>query len=162
MKKLFVLVLVLGWVSGVQAALTLVGAPTDLNVGEKATIMVHSDTAEAYAGWLQIETRSVVDYDGAPQFTPAGDPAGDSTITFDDRWPDWYQFSVGSLDMDKPITAGDHILVNVIGVSEGPTKLFLYEANGQTEIAHVNLTVVPEPATIALLGLGALLLRRRR
>lgn len=162
MKKLLVLVLVLGWVSGAQAALTLVGAPADLNVGEKAAITVNSSAGGAYAGWLQIETPAVADYDGAPQFTAAGNPAGDSTMTFDDRWPGWYKFTVASLDLAKPIVAGDHIQVNVIGVSEGKTKLFLFAEDGVTELSRVTLNVVPEPATIGLLGLGALLLRRRK
>jgi hypothetical protein len=162
MKKLFVLVLVLGWVSGAQAALTLVGAPADLNVGEKATITVHSSTAGAYAGWLQIETPATADYDGAPQFTAVGDPAGSSTMEVQPLYPGWYKFMVASTDLSKPIAAGDHILVNVIGVSEGGTKLFLFAEDGTTELSHVNLNVVPEPATIGLLGLGALLLRRRK
>jgi hypothetical protein len=162
MKKLLVLVLVLGWVSGAQAALTLVGAPADLNIGEKATVTVHSSTADAYSGWLQIETPAVADYDGAPQFTPAGDPSGSSTMTVYSKYPGWYKFMVASMDLNKPLTAGDHILVNVTGISEGRTKLFLFADDGTTELGRVTLTVVPEPATVALLGLGALLLRRRK
>jgi hypothetical protein len=161
MKKLFVLVLVLGWVSGAQAALTLVGAPADLVVGETATITVHSSTAGAYSGWLQIETPAVADYNGDPQFTAAGDPAGSSSMKVQPLYPGWYQFTVASMDLDKPIEAGDHIQVNVIGVSEGQTRLAVFADDGVTELSHATLNVVPEPATIALLGLGALLLRRR-
>lgn len=162
MKKLLVVVLVLGSVSGAQAALTLVGAPADLDVGEKATITVHSSTAGSYAGWLQIETPAVADYDGAPLFTAAGNPAGNSTMKVQPLYPGWYEFLVASTDPGKPIAAGDHIQVNVVGVSEGQTTLLLFAEDGVTELNRVTLNVVPEPATIGLLGLGALLLRRRR
>jgi hypothetical protein len=162
MKKLFVLVLVLGLASGARAALTLVGAPADLNVGEKATITVNSSTGGSYAGWLQIEAPAVADYDGAPQFTPAGDPMGKSKMLDQPDYPGWYQFLVASLDPDNPIAPGDHIQVNVIGVSEGRTRLALFADDGFTELDHVTLNVIPEPATIGLLGLGAVLLRRRK
>jgi hypothetical protein len=163
MKKLLVFLLVLGLASGADAALTLVGAPSEpITVGQTATITVHSSTTGGYAGWLEIEDPAVVDFSGAPQFTPAGDTAGSSTMTDWSAFGAWYEFTVASTDPTKPILAGDHILVNVIGVGEGLTKLNLYASDGVKLLESVSVSVVPEPATIVLLGLGGLLLRRRK
>jgi len=163
MKKLFVLTLVLGWAGGAQAALTLVNVPAEpIDIGETVTITVNNSEDDAYSGWLQIENLAVANFDGPPTFTPAGNPGGASTMIFDPKYADWYQFSVVSFPPNPAITSGDHILVNVIGAGEGTVKLNLFAENGTLLLDSGEITVVPEPATIALLGLGALLLRRRK
>lgn len=163
MKKLLVLMLVLGLASGASAALSLVNLPTEpIDIGETATITLNSSEDGGYAAWLEITDPAVADFDGAPAFTASGDPEGQSVMTF---WPEfgaWYEFSVTSLNPDNQILAGDHLLVNVIGVSEGTTQLNLYAENGEDLLQTVDITVIPEPATIALLGLGGLFLYRRR
>ena len=78
-----------------------------------------------------------------------------------DGYPGWYEFTVASFP-PNPIAAGDHIEVNVMGVSEGTAALNLYATDGVTRLDTAQITVIPEPTTIALLGLGALFLRRRR
>ena len=163
MKKLVVLTLVLAVASGAHAALTLVDVPTDpINIGDSIAILVNNSDDGAYSGWLQITDQAVADYDGDPVFTAAGDTAGQSTMELYAPDPGWYTFTVSSLDPANPIVAGDHIQVNIVGISEGSSVLGLYDSDGVTLLDSATINVIPEPMTIVLLGMGGLFLRRRR
>ena len=163
MKKLLVLTLVLAVASGASAALTLVDVPTDpIDIGDSIAILVNNSDDGAYSGWLQITDQAVADYDGDPVFTTAGNPNGDSGLDVFAEYPGWYQFTVASFDAANAIVAGDHIQVNISGISEGSSVLGLYDSDGVTLLDSATINVIPEPMTIALLGLGGLFLRRRR
>ena len=162
MKKLLVLTLVLGVASGASAALVFVDAPVaPINIGDSVAITVNNSDDGAYSGWLEIVDQTAAGYDGDPVFTVAGNPNGDSQFDVFVEYPGWYQFTVASFDTANPIVAGDHIQVNVIGISEGSSVLNLYASDGVTLLDSATVNVIPEPMTIALLGLGGLFLRRR-
>jgi len=162
MKTCSALVLALILASGASADLTLVGVPSEpIDIGDKVTITVASSVGGAYSGWLAIETPAVATFDGAPEFTPAGNPSGASTMEYWPDFGDWYNFTIVSFPPSPAIAAGDHILIHVIGVGEGSTQLRLLGDDGETVLDECTINVVPEPMTIALLGLGGLLLRRR-
>ncbi len=163
MRRVLAVALVLGLASGASAALTLVSGPTDaIGIGETVTILVNNSNGGNYSGWLEIIDPSVADFDGDPLFTAAGNPNGNSTMTLQSQFGAWYEFGVTSFNPSSPVVAGDHIEVTVTGVSEGTTSLNIYAANGVDVLDTVAITVVPEPMTIALLGLGSLLLCRRQ
>jgi hypothetical protein len=163
MKKVLVLLLVMGLASGASAALTFVDVPTDpINIGESIAITLNNSEDGSYGGWLEITDQTVADYDGDPVFTTAGDPEGKSTVDLYVPDPSWYEFTVASTDADNPVVAGDHLVINIAGLSEGTTTLSVYANDGVTLLDSASITVVPEPMTIALLGLGGLFLRRRK
>ena len=123
-----------------------------------------SPTAKAarYSGWLEITAPAVAGFDGDPQFTTAGNPGGTSKMTYQPDYGAWYDFSINSYPPAPVIAAGEHIQIRVKGLSEGSTTLSLYANDGVKILDQCTIAVIPEPATIALLGLGGLLLRRRK
>ena len=160
MKKLFVLTLVLGLASGATAAITLANKPAEpINVGETVTIGVQNSQNGAYSGWLFVTDSSVADYENVA-FTSAGDPSGASTLTEYPEYPGWIEFTVASIPPIQ-VAAGEHIQVELIGAAEGTMRLEVYDTSGEVLLDSAEVTVVPEPMTIALLGLGGLFLRRR-
>jgi hypothetical protein len=163
MKKLLVLTLVLALTSGASAALTLAGGPdAPIAIGETATVTVQSTEDGAYSGWLEVKDPAILSF-GDVEFTAAGDPGTNSTAAapaeFDGSM--WVEFTVASFSPTNPILAGDHILAGVVGAGEGTTQLNLYASDGVTLWDSADITVIPEPVTVLLLGLGSLFLRRR-
>jgi hypothetical protein len=64
---------------------------------------------------------------------------------------------------DPPIAAGDQFSLDYVGaVGDTATISLFVDPEYTTPVASVDVTVVPEPMTIILLGLGGLFLRRRR
>ena len=160
MKKLLVARLVLGLASGAGAALKLVDKPTEpIDIGETIAIMVENTSSGAYTGWLSISDPSIADFDDVT-FTAAGNPSGASTITPHPEFGAWIEFSVVSFPPAE-VAPGEHITVEVTGKSEGTTRLTLLGGDGELIWDSADISVIPEPMTIALLGLGSLFLRRR-
>jgi len=138
MRKVLVVLLVLGLASAANAALSLKGGPVnDLGIGASASILVNSDATGAYGGWLEISDRAVADWDDKPAFTAGGNPNGDSAMDLVDGW---YMFTVVSLNPDKKILAGDHITVMLKGLAQGTTALNLYADDAATLLGTANVT----------------------
>jgi hypothetical protein len=163
MKKVLVLMLVLGLASAANAALVL--SPDELtisDVGLTGVVYAGNDADGGYEAWVEISDPGIANFEGDPAFTEGGNPNGDSTLTAYPEYGAWYDFIVSSLSPDAPVVAGDHLAINLVGVSMGQTQVNLYADDGETLMGSSVVTVVPEPMTIALLGLGGLFLRRRK
>ncbi|UCG58734.1 MAG: PEP-CTERM sorting domain-containing protein [Phycisphaerales bacterium] len=169
MRKAFVTVVVLVLASSANGALSFVpgcsGAPWP-SPDPVTDVCIVSDTDGGYACWIEILHLEVLECAGGPDFTAAGNPNGDSQINHYEEYPGWYEIIVASLNPSAPVVAGDHVVITLCGDSPPPPYewrpcLNLYADDAETLLDTV-YCFIPEPATFALLGLGGLVLLRRR
>ena len=164
MKKLLVLALVLGLASVASAALTWSVSSVSVGLNESATVQISSSTATTYAGgpaWVGNDASTVAEITGISALAAAGGNAAiqDPTAT---TWAGWW--TVNALDTEEPFTiaSGNQWDVTIKGLAVGSYVIGsdFYASAGAND--SLTITVIPEPMTIALLGLGGLFLRRRK
>jgi hypothetical protein len=170
MKKLLVLLMVLGLVPSAQAALSLSldgnPAPAAITIAVSTTVLidVHSDNQDNWNGFLGIwdldkefgADSTYGEWVGGITATGIGNVGKCPPLT-DYYWELW----VGSTNIPTDVVAGQQFAVVFRCKGVGDTSVLLTDADTvpiQTLIIHQ----IPEPMTIGLLGLGGLFLRRRR
>ena len=170
MKKLLILMLVLGMASAANAALTWVDsaqadlAAIDLNLGDSAIVYIASDAALTYgiyAGDYLNTTANIT------AVTAAVDAGQDAAITpqIDALEGFWFLEALDFSPATLPnVAAGIHWAVTITASATelGTVELFSDFFAGQGVKDALTVNVIPEPMTIALLGLGGLFLLRRR
>ena len=164
MKKLLVLMLVLGMASAANATV-LSWSEDAITIGAidgTAVVQLVADDAITFSAskWVGYSpaTTSLGSITSITARAAAGsspvieDPA---TTTYDGWW------TVQSRDVDEPFTlaSGSQYDVTIQGYVTGTFGLDS-DSYGTNDVLEV--TVLPEPMTIALLGLGGLFLLRRR
>ncbi len=165
MKKILVLMLVLGVASMATAALTLSG-PTQVVAGQTVTITMSAD-AESVTngdyGYVYVGSDS---FDSVVMLTSMSD--GDmSGLSYTGNTYTYFYF-VGAdnpSDTDAPwLSAGNWVSFDVTADSTtvGGTIVITASSNWGYDGDTQNILVIPEPMTIGLLGLGGLFLRRRK
>jgi hypothetical protein len=191
MRKLLILMLVFGMASLAQAAPVLsINGDTSVETicadCEADTIGVYSASVETdWAGYILVDDA----YSGTQTYNPAtddvalGSPStqtaagsyGDTTAYTYDGWGYGYELEVGGVD-DPPDdwlpTAGTWFTFSFTPSGDACDDcvaewwIVLWDdANwtaGQDEVDILKVSFIPEPLTIALLGLGGLFLRRRK
>jgi hypothetical protein len=165
MRKLFLLFLVLGLVSAANATLIKVDdlEGESFEVDVQATITVVSEDASSWLGYIIIEEGGAGSLENVAVLDAAGDLGAAAPYTEAD-WGTGFELSASMGPAgDPPIAAGTQFSLNYVGeVGDTATISLFVDPEFTIPVASVNITVVPEPMTIILLGLGGLFLRRRR
>ena len=164
MKKLLVLLCVLALSSTASAVLLNLTWSADsvtLNsVGDTITVQISAPSNANYDDtWVGIEPGNAAGIDTIVEIL---NNAGDSQTLRDPvstEYPGWW--IVAAADMTEPfdsVKSGNQWDVTIEGLSAGTCDI---EVQGLTT-DYLHVTVIPEPATIALLCLGGLLLRKKK
>jgi hypothetical protein len=179
MKKLLVLLTVLAFAGTANATFTLVAPGEALNPGDSAAVGVDVVGEIAVVAQALVVTGSQalsVDSSGA---TVADLGIGSEFVVDVADDPDMQAFlaDLGISDIVSamyyevvdisatPMAIPDGALISgatVTGVAEGVGAAHLVDLAAGSIMASQDIVVVPEPMTIALLGLGGLFLRRRK
>jgi hypothetical protein len=174
MKKILALVLILTMASAANALVVQLsvdsvtnGAGVDqeiaLGPAGTATIGVVSDTDnEAYVRMIDLLSTDNGDYGSLVVKAAAGSDA-DTYDYLDALGTGHHTLELTAASFTGDIVAGTHFELTYTNVDASQTTPVVIELLTQ-DLSTVldTVTIVPEPATIALLSLGGLLLRRRK
>ena len=167
MKKLLILTLVLGMASVANATVlswSVDDITIDITVDPVAVVQLIADDDQPYAAkWVGAGPSIYAEITSIAALPAAGPDAAikDPAITL---WAGWW--TVEALDFDPTtwdVSAGLQYDVTITGLDLGT---YLIDSDSYGTDGGINdvltINVIPEPMTIALLGLGGLFLLRRR
>ena len=168
MKKSLVLVLVLGVASVANAAYIQIDgvsrSAADLFEGGTLVITIVGDDASSWLGYIIVEEGGAGALGNATRLGAAGDIGAFSAYT-EAGWGAGYELTAAMSPGGVPaIAEGPQFTVDYSGGTLGQTaviSLFVDPEYG-APVSSVAVTIVPEPMTVVLLGLGGLFLRRRK
>lgn len=168
MKRLLFLVLVLAITAGANATieLSIDGEPAPdtytMNVFDIIVIDVRSNDSSNYGAWLVLEDCAAGLGEWASdlrKLPAAGDPPW--VIDPNPDFPCWWELEATSFDPDYPVLPGVHFEIDFRCLGEGDVVITL-RSYDESELDRITIHQIPEPMTMALLGLGGPFLRRRK
>jgi hypothetical protein len=168
MKRLVALLLVFGLASTANAVMLQVNGASAAYIaieeGTTSLITVVGEDTSSWLGYLIVEEGGTGLLSEVAILPAAGDLAAAEPYT-EAGWGAGYMLTVAeSPTSSTPISTGSQFNVNYSGGVLGETaKISLYlDPEYTTPVASINVAIIPEPMTIALLSLGALFLRKRK
>jgi hypothetical protein len=173
MKKLLALMLVLGITSAANATLYLsVNGNTTVEqyeVESCTTVMidVYSDNSDPYGCYVGIVDAAGDDCGGAEwtgAYTIYHPGAGGMASVGDEELPNWWFASALGVPPGELVTPGKHFdfEYHCLGAFCDWCYVELWNYDFNEVLDTIAIHQIPEPATMLLLGLGGLLLRRRK
>jgi hypothetical protein len=169
MRKFLVLALVLGIASAANAVTILVdgvdpGDSIEIAEGLTPVITVVGEDGSSWLGYIIIEEGGAGELGNGANLDAAGDLGAVAPYT-EAGWGTGYELTSATSPGGSPATAaGPQFTFDYTGGALGQTatiSLFVDPEYGMPADS-VTITIVPEPMTVILLGLGGLLLRRRK
>ncbi len=170
MKKLVALILVLGLATVANAGLTLVSTDMELSTSETAIISIDSagDVSSQQEFYLNLSGPGLLDVSAAINLINSnsegasvidigalGDPPTPGNFIFMD-------LAILGGPPAPPVTAGTGVVGNIVLTCQGMGDVTLTLSGSESgELSSLVITQIPEPITLALLGLGGLFIRRK-
>ena len=173
MKKLMILVLVLGLASVASATYSYNWTDTsgsDITQGVVGTAVVLEINRGAETAAWGYSFKLYDQFENGAVGTDHGDMTGAAFGGAEGSTPPAMIGPYSATYDGYDLTAGDTVAgaagtmfkVTIMPSASGAMSIGNYASDYVTLIDSANLTIVPEPMTIALLGLGGLFLRRRK
>jgi len=164
MKILLALILVLAVMQSANALYIQVDGQTggSLDVTGSAAVTVFCEDESSWLGYLIVEEGGSGILGEVVKLDAAGDLGAVSSYA-EPGWGAGYELTAATSEAGVPVTAGPQFTLDFAGNLGVSAKVSLYlDPDYAVPVSSVYLNSVPEPATIALLGIGSLLLPRRR